>query len=148
MGFHLVSEADGDTGLSLGSGGRTPRADVGHFAPRSFQQIPRPGHTTLFFTRSSKALHVVSFTNPSLRMNRERRRAWHFWSRRQGKGTRTLCMLWQASTSRGRNAPLPWSGSVRALRQGLALVHFSAQLKRILWDRGAFWVFRGCRGGV
>ena len=29
--------------------------------------------------------------------------------------------------------------------QGLTLVHFSAQLKRILWDRGAF---RGCFGGV
>jgi hypothetical protein len=30
-------------------------------------------------------------------------------------------------------------------RQGLTLVHFSAQLKRILWDRGAF---RVCLGGV
>jgi hypothetical protein len=30
-------------------------------------------------------------------------------------------------------------------RQGLTLVHFSAQLKRILWDRGAF---RDCLGGV
>ena len=29
--------------------------------------------------------------------------------------------------------------------QGLTLVHFSAQLKRILWDRGAF---RVCLGGV
>ena len=28
--------------------------------------------------------------------------------------------------------------------QGLTLVHFSAQLKRILWDRGAL---RGCSGG-
>jgi hypothetical protein len=32
-----------------------------------------------------------------------------------------------------------------ATTQGLTLVHFSAQLKRILWDRGAF---RGCLGGV
>jgi len=32
-----------------------------------------------------------------------------------------------------------------ALRQGLTLVHFSAQLERILWDRGAF---RGCLEGV
>jgi hypothetical protein len=30
-------------------------------------------------------------------------------------------------------------------RQGLTLVHFSAQLKPILWDRGAF---RACSGGV
>jgi hypothetical protein len=30
-------------------------------------------------------------------------------------------------------------------RQGLTLVNFSAQLKRILWDRGAC---RGCLGGV
>ena len=33
----------------------------------------------------------------------------------------------------------------RHSRQGLTLVHFSAQLKRILWDRGAC---RGCSGGV
>jgi len=32
-----------------------------------------------------------------------------------------------------------------AAGQGLTLVHFSAQLKRILWDRGAF---RRCLGGV
>ena len=32
-----------------------------------------------------------------------------------------------------------------AAGQGLTLVHFSAQLKRILWDRGAL---RGCSGGV
>jgi len=32
-----------------------------------------------------------------------------------------------------------------ACAQGLTLVHFSAQLKRILWDRGAT---RGCLGGV
>jgi hypothetical protein len=30
-------------------------------------------------------------------------------------------------------------------RQGLTLVHFSAQRRRFLWDRGAF---RGCLGGV
>jgi hypothetical protein len=30
-------------------------------------------------------------------------------------------------------------------RQGLTLVHFSAQLKRFLWDRGAF---RGRSGGA
>jgi hypothetical protein len=29
--------------------------------------------------------------------------------------------------------------------QGLTLVHFPAQLERILWDRGAF---RGCFWGV
>jgi hypothetical protein len=29
--------------------------------------------------------------------------------------------------------------------QGLTLVHFSAQLKRVLWDRGAV---RDCSGGV
>ena len=34
---------------------------------------------------------------------------------------------------------------LRKSRQGLTLVHFSAQLKRIMWDRGAF---RGCVGGV
>ena len=31
------------------------------------------------------------------------------------------------------------------VNQGLALVHFSAEFQRILWDRGAF---RGCLGGV
>jgi hypothetical protein len=36
-------------------------------------------------------------------------------------------------------------GQVPAGRQGLTLVHFSAQLKRILWDKGAF---RGCLGDV
>jgi hypothetical protein len=34
---------------------------------------------------------------------------------------------------------------LRKSRQGLTLVHFSAQLKRIMWDRDAF---RGCVGGV
>ena len=34
--------------------------------------------------------------------------------------------------------------AVRGRRQGLTLVHFSAQRKRILWDRGAI---RGCLGG-
>jgi hypothetical protein len=32
-----------------------------------------------------------------------------------------------------------------ALVQGLTLVHFSAQLERILWDRGAI---EGCLGDV
>ena len=31
------------------------------------------------------------------------------------------------------------------IKQGLTLIHFSAQLKRILWNEGAF---RGCSGGV
>jgi hypothetical protein len=35
--------------------------------------------------------------------------------------------------------------SVGAVDQGLTLVPFSAQLKHILWDRGAC---RGCLGGV
>jgi hypothetical protein len=35
--------------------------------------------------------------------------------------------------------------SSRSQMQGLTLVHFSAQLKRILRDRGAI---RGCSGGV
>ena len=30
--------------------------------------------------------------------------------------------------------------SITAASQGLAFVHFSVQLKRILWDMGAFWV--------
>ena len=34
---------------------------------------------------------------------------------------------------------------VDAQAQGLTLLHFSAHLKRILWDRGAI---RGCLGGV
>jgi len=37
--------------------------------------------------------------------------------------------------SRGCAAGVESSGT---MRQGLTLVHFSAQLKRILWDRGAF----------
>ena len=40
--------------------------------------------------------------------------------------------------------PLP-ADSVSPIDQGLTLVHFSAQLKRILWDRGAL---RGCLGDV
>ena len=36
-------------------------------------------------------------------------------------------------------------GGLAAEKQGLTLVHFSAQLKRILSDRGAF---RDCLGGV
>jgi hypothetical protein len=35
-------------------------------------------------------------------------------------------------------------GSAPCIR-GFTLIHFSAQLKRILWDRGAF---KGCSGGV
>ena len=35
--------------------------------------------------------------------------------------------------------------SVGAVDQGLTLVHFSAELERILWDRGAF---RTHLGGV
>ena len=47
-------------------------------------------------------------------------------------------------------SPSPYTsdGSVRiwlATNQGLTLVHFSAQLKRMLWDRCAI---RGCLGGV
>jgi hypothetical protein len=34
-------------------------------------------------------------------------------------------------------------------RQGLTLVHFSAHVKRFLWDRGCSeGLFRGCLGGV
>jgi len=34
-------------------------------------------------------------------------------------------------------------------RQGLTLVHFSAQLKRFLWERGCIYgLFRGYTGGV
>ena len=34
-------------------------------------------------------------------------------------------------------------------RQGLTLVHFSAQLKRFLWDRGCIQaLFRGGAGGI
>jgi hypothetical protein len=33
--------------------------------------------------------------------------------------------------------------------QGLTLVHFSAQRKRFLWNRGCVWLlFRGCLGAV
>jgi len=33
--------------------------------------------------------------------------------------------------------------------QGLTLVHFSAQCKRFLWDRGCIWgSLRGCLGGT
>jgi len=37
------------------------------------------------------------------------------------------------------------AGIMSAAHQGLTLVHFLAQRKRILWDRGAI---RGCFGGV
>jgi len=36
-----------------------------------------------------------------------------------------------------------------AEEQGVTLVHFSAQRKRFLWDRGWIWeLFRMCLGGV
>ena len=36
-----------------------------------------------------------------------------------------------------------------AKRQGLTLVHFLAQRKHLVWDRGCIQgVFRGCLGGV
>jgi len=41
--------------------------------------------------------------------------------------------------------PVAFAAVMAAPGQGLTLVNFSAQLKRILWDRGAF---RGCLGGV
>ena len=44
----------------------------------------------------------------------------------------------------GSDVYVAWSQQA-AVGQGLALVHLSAQLKRILWDRSAF---RGCLGGV
>jgi len=38
---------------------------------------------------------------------------------------------------------------VHPWKQGLTLVHFSAQLKRLLWDRGSIQgLFRGGLGGV
>jgi len=37
----------------------------------------------------------------------------------------------------------------RRARQGLTLVHFSAQLKRFLWNKGCFQgLFTGCSSGV
>jgi hypothetical protein len=43
-----------------------------------------------------------------------------------------------------------WSeAAAEAKRQALTLVHFSAQLKRLLWDRGCVQGdLRGCLGGV
>jgi hypothetical protein len=42
------------------------------------------------------------------------------------------------------NAPPPHTS-----RQGLKFVHFPAQLKRFMWDRGYIQgLFRGCLGGV
>jgi hypothetical protein len=39
--------------------------------------------------------------------------------------------------------------SITAVGQGLTLVHFSAQRKRIRWDRGCVQgLFRGCLVGV
>ena len=49
-------------------------------------------------------------------------------------------------SSRNQSTPL---SSVSAVRQGLTLVHFSAQRERFLWDRGcAQGLFGGCLGGV
>ena len=40
-------------------------------------------------------------------------------------------------------------GSWRSCRQGLTLVHYSAQRTRFLKDKGCILgLFRGCRGGV
>ena len=41
------------------------------------------------------------------------------------------------------------SWDMHTLNQGLTLVHFSAQLKPLLWDRGSMQgLFRGCLAGV
>ena len=45
---------------------------------------------------------------------------------------------------RVRRNPLELLNVDAATPKGLTLVHLSAQLKSILWDRGAF---RGCLGG-
>ena len=45
--------------------------------------------------------------------------------------------------------PLPSATMRTTTIQGLTLVHFSAQCKRFLWDRGCIeWMFRRCLGGV
>ena len=45
----------------------------------------------------------------------------------------------------GGRAGHPPARALQGRGQGLTFVHFSAQRKRFLWDRG---VFRGCLGGV
>jgi len=49
-------------------------------------------------------------------------------------------MMWFVSRLR--------NGARFASNQGLTFVHFSAQRKRFLWDRGCnYGLFRGCFGG-
>ena len=53
------------------------------------------------------------------------------------------CAPWEGTAAYTRPPTEADTGAPRcsACCQGLTLVHFSAQLERILWDRGAF---RGC----
>jgi len=98
LGYTLISEA-GVAGTPLGTD-RSPQGDVGlalctNTFPAAHQtdQVVESGHMT---------------TKDWIAGDPRWRRAWRFWRRRQGKGTRTL-----------------W--------QGLTLVHFSAQPKP-LWS--------------
>ena len=68
------------------------------------------------------------------------------WARPRGTGTRT-------TTAWARSGRIGWASKcIRWLRfrQGLTLVHFSAQLKRILWERVLAGVVQGvlrrCQG--
>jgi hypothetical protein len=45
-----------------------------------------------------------------------------------------VCSIWPSSWTTSTRRRTSWT----RWRQGLTLVHFSAQLKRILWHRGAF----------
>jgi hypothetical protein len=61
-------------------------------------------------------------------------------------GVKLHCPTSTAAAAAARAA----ADSLRAAAiQGLTLVHFSAQLKRWLWDRGCMQgMFRGCSGGI
>jgi len=139
LGGLLLMEADGDSGAPLGTAGRSPKTDVGlHCALHSFQTLTR-----------LRCVHAVT-RMPNINIcgsNPGRRRAWRFYRRRKGKGTRTLCSGWQCFTARGRNTSKPWDGTPRAPRpRGLPLA--SEVQPRALSRRGDGHGGAGLPGGV
>jgi hypothetical protein len=115
QGYKLVSDADEGVGTMLGEGGRSPKADVGFALCTA--QFPGPS-TDCDASKWSPNDQLTNGFCGCQAANPGQRRAWRFWSRRHGKGTRTRWTCWGLFTSRGRNTSLPRSGSPRAPRQG------------------------------
>jgi len=78
QGCRLVGDR---AGLS-GAAGRRPQVEVGLAHKRNFRSLTRPTRVAVLL---STDVYVYS-ANPT------RRRAWRFWRRRRGEGTRTRCL--------------------------------------------------------